>query len=396
MSTYSNLQPRRRFKKKRRSHPPGDSAEHPSQTYSPSTDSASPRTDTSEGALLSQSPPPKKKKKIAEAVPSAEVEEWHDTCGIYLDEWVGSRELVHYSKIELDCDMSSGQTRTVTSKKKQLVGDDILAAPPPKDKHIECLFFPTGIPRYRKFDSIPCPIEISIRLHFLSKFRLYNSSSGATFKCLGGQHAFERTQDLRKEFEEEGKTPPHWTKMYDGLVLKADTPFWVRQTLAGHHNRASHGGSEHTFEQRLHRMFSECHLKGVYRNFDSGCILMRITSPMFSLLPVFRSTLPKAATLSMMHKTGYRAVHGTDEEVAKRWTVLASFVSQVEDKTIIPKFIELQGKDELNPVFNNYKTLEGLYPPEIAKVVTFFAKVAFTFKTTEASSYICSQVCARL
>ena len=98
----------------------------------------------------------------------------------------------------------------------------------------------------------------------------------------------------------------------------------------------------------------------------------------------------------MMHKTGYTAVHGTDEEGAKRWTVLASFVSQVEDKSIIAKLIELQGKDELNPVFNNYKPLEGLYPPEIAQVVTFFAEVAFTCKTTQASSYISSQVCARL
>ena len=82
----------------------------------------------------------------------------------------------------------------------------------------------------------------------------------------------------------------------------------------------------------------------------------------------------------MMHKTGYTAVHGTDEEVAKRWTVLASFVSQVEDKAIIPKLIELKGKDELNPVFNNNKPLEGLYPPEIAQVVTFLA--SFLFKTT--------------
>ena len=79
----------------------------------------------------------------------------------------------------------------------------------------------------------------------------------------------------------------------------------------------------------------------------------------------------------MMHKTGYTAVHGTDEEVAKRWTVLASFVSQVEDKAIVPKLVELQGKDELNPVFNNYKPLEGLYPPEIAQVVTFFASLLF-------------------
>ena len=77
----------------------------------------------------------------------------------------------------------------------------------------------------------------------------------------------------------------------------------------------------------------------------------------------------------MMHKTGYTAVHGIDEEVAKRWTALASFVSQVEDKAIIPKLVELQGKDELNPAFNNYKPLEGLYPPEIAQVVTFFASL---------------------
>ena len=96
----------------------------------------------------------------------------------------------------------------------------------------------------------------------------------------------------------------------------------------------------------------------------------------------------------MMHKTGYTAVHGTDEEVAKRWTVLASFVSQVEDKAIIPKLVELQGKDELNPVFNNYKPLEGLYPPEIAQVDTFFA--SFLFKTTQSSSDISSQVCERL
>ena len=72
--------------------------------------------------------------------------------------------------------------------------------------------------------------------------------------------------------------------MYDGLILSADTPFWIRQTLAGHHNRASHGGSEHTFEQRLHRLFTECHLKGLYRNFDSGPTLINITSQILSLL----------------------------------------------------------------------------------------------------------------
>ena len=96
----------------------------------------------------------------------------------------------------------------------------------------------------------------------------------------------------------------------------------------------------------------------------------------------------------MMHKTGYTAVHGTHEEVAKQWTVLASFVSQVEDKAIIPKLLELQGKDELNPVFNNYKPLEVLYPPEIAQVVTFFASLLF--KTTQSSSDISSEVCKRL
>ena len=72
--------------------------------------------------------------------------------------------------------------------------------------------------------------------------------------------------------------------MYDGLILSADTPFWIRQTLAGHHNRASHGGSEHTFEQRLHRLFTECHLKGLYRNLDSGSTSGNITSPILSLL----------------------------------------------------------------------------------------------------------------
>ena len=92
------------------------------------------------------------------------------------------------------------------------------------------------------------------------------------------------TQDVRKKYEEEGKTPPHWTRMYDGLILSADTPFWIRQTLAGHHNRASHGGSEHTCEQRLHRLFTECHLKGLYRNFDSGSTSINITSQILSLL----------------------------------------------------------------------------------------------------------------
>ena len=78
---------------------------------------------------------------MAEAAPSAKVEEWHHTNGAYLDDWVESRGLVHYS----DRDMFFDQIRTVTAKKKTLVGDDILAAPPPKDKHIKCLLFPTGI-----------------------------------------------------------------------------------------------------------------------------------------------------------------------------------------------------------------------------------------------------------
>ena len=156
MSGESHLSPKKRIKKKKRSQPAGDSDEPPSQTYSQSTDTASPRTDTSEAALFSQSPPPKKKKKIvakqSRPATSAEVEEWHDTSQVYLDDWVESRELVHYSKIELDRDMSFGQTRTVTTKKKALAGDDILAAPPPKDKYIECLLFPTGVPCYRNFD----------------------------------------------------------------------------------------------------------------------------------------------------------------------------------------------------------------------------------------------------
>ena len=143
------------------------------------------------------------------------------------------------------------------------------------------------------FQQVYLSIEISIDYraalrtitsYLPSKFRLCDSSSGATFKCLGGQHAFEWTQDVGKKYEEEGKTPPHWTRMYDGLILSADTPFWIRQTLAGHHNRASHGGSEHTFEQRLHRLFTECHLKGLYRNFDSGSTSINITSPILSLL----------------------------------------------------------------------------------------------------------------
>ena len=86
------------------------------------------------------------------------------------------------------------------------------------------------------FQQVYPAIEISIAYHaalrstttyLLSKFRLYDSWSGATFKCLGAQHAFQWTQDVQKEYEEEGKTLPHWTKMYDGLVLKADTPFSV-------------------------------------------------------------------------------------------------------------------------------------------------------------------------
>ena len=152
MSAESHLSPKKRIKKKKRSQPAGDSDEPSSQTYSQSTDTASARTDTSEAALFSQSPSPKKKKQIvaeqSRAATSAEVEEWHDTSRVYLDNLVESRELVHYSKIQLDRDMSFGQTRTVTSKKKALVGDDILAAPPPKDKHIECLLFPKGIPCY--------------------------------------------------------------------------------------------------------------------------------------------------------------------------------------------------------------------------------------------------------
>ena len=63
-SAESDLQPKKQIKKKKRSQPAGDSDERSLQTYSQSTDAASPRTDTSEATLFSQSPPPKKKKKI--------------------------------------------------------------------------------------------------------------------------------------------------------------------------------------------------------------------------------------------------------------------------------------------------------------------------------------------
>ena len=72
---------------------------------------------------------------------------------------------------------------------------------------------------------------------------------------------------------------------------------------------------------------------------DAFCLSHLRCSPYYLILSGLSS--PKAATLSMMSKTGYTAVHGMDEEVQKRWTVLASFVSQVEDKTIIRKLFEL-------------------------------------------------------
>ena len=50
----------------------------------------------------------------------------------------------------------------------------------------------------------------------------------------------------------------------------------------------------------------------------------------------------------------------------------ANFVAQGHDRAVIPKLLELQGKDELNPVFNNYILLEGFYPPEITHVSNCF------------------------